>query len=106
MEISFKSTYQIPLTGPKLSKGKAKQLIDWVVPRYENVLITNNYVKLSIAEESDNAFEQKLRQIGFKIYQKFSEHNLKKEEIEEYIASVFREGKPYKQFGKQKKARR
>ena len=106
MEVTFKSTYQIPLSGPKLSKGKAKYLIDWVVPRYKNVLITNNYVKLSISEESDNAFEQKLRQIGFKVYQKFFEHDIPKNEIEKCIAKVFREGKPYKQYGKQPKARR
>ena len=106
MEISFKHTYQIPLTGPKLSQGKVNQLVEWVVPRYPgHFKLTNKYLKLSIPED-DNAFEQKLRQIGFKIYQKFFKHNLPENEIEKYIASVFTKNEPYKQFGKQPKARR
>ena len=71
---------------------------------YENHLYPNGNkgcVRISIPEEQDGKFEQKLRQIGFKVYQKFEEHNVPEERMDNYIKQAIKYDE-YKQFGKQK----
>ena len=60
-------------------------------------------VRVSIRKRLDEKFEQKLRQLGFKIYQKFEKHNIPKTNgrIDEYIKSELKNNN-YKQYGKQK----
>ena len=111
-EISFTSTYRIPLIQPGIGPAK-KDSAKKMVSMYQNVLYPNGNsgnIRVSIRKKLDNNFEQKLRQLGFKIYQKFDRHNVPKTEFENsgiskldiYIKEAL-ERADYKQFGKQKK---
>lgn len=102
-QISFTSTYRIPLIERKVSVAKRQALKD-LASQYENHLYPNGNkgcVRISIPEEQDGKFEQKLRQIGFKVYQKFEEHNVPEERMDNYIKQAIKYDE-YKQFGKQK----
>ena len=112
-ELSFGSTYRIPLTQPGVGSAK-KEALKYMVSKYQNVLYpsgnTGN-VRASIRKRLDSKFEQKLRQLGFKVYQKFDRHNVPKSKFENsdvskldlYIKEALQSGE-YRQFGKQKKA--
>ena len=74
--------------------------------KYQNVMCPSGNqgnVRVSIRKRLDEKFEQKLRQLGFKIYQKFEKHNIPKTNgrIDEYIKSELKNNN-YKQYGKQK----
>ena len=60
-------------------------------------------VRVSIRKRLDEGFEQKLKQIGFKVFQKFEKHNIPKTNgiMDDYIKEELKNGN-YKQFGKQK----
>ena len=102
-QISFTSTYRIPLIERKVSVAKRQALKD-LASQYENHVYPNGNkgcVRVSIPEEQDGKFEQNLRQKGFKVYQKFEEHNLPEEKIDAYIKQALKFNE-YKQYGKQK----
>ena len=46
-------------------------------------------------------FEQKLRQIGFKVFQKFDQHDVSYDKMDSYIKQALKYNE-YKQYGKQK----
>ena len=109
-KISFKSTYRIPLIEANITQGKRDKLKD-MASKYQNVLFpqgNNGYVRVSIRKRLDEKFEQKLKQIGFKVFQKFERHNVPKTTIEEmnttkldlYINDALK-SRNYKQYGKQ-----
>ena len=101
--ISFKSTYRIPLIERKVSVAKRESLKK-LATEYENHLFPNGNkgcVRVSVGEKEDAKFEQKIRQMGFKVYQKFEEHNVPDFKIDSYIKSELKTGN-YRQFGKQK----
>ena len=100
---SFGSTYRIPLVEQNVSSAK-REALKKMASRYENVLYPNGNqgcVRVSIRKRLDEGFEQKLRQIGFKVYQKFERHNIPKWNMDGYIKGQLKEGN-YRQFGKQK----
>lgn len=102
-QISFTSTYRIPLIERKVSVAKRQALKD-LASQYENHLYPNGNkgcVRVSIPETQDAKFEQKLRQIGFKVYQKFEGHNVSEERMDNYIKQALKYDE-YKQYGKQK----
>lgn len=104
-EISFKSTYRIPLVEQNISVSKREALKN-MASKYQNVLYpTGNqgYVRVSIRKRLDNLFEQKLKQIGFKVFQKFDRHNVPKTngQMDTYIKDSLA-NRDYRQFGKQK----
>ena len=104
--ISFGSTYRIPLVEQNITQGK-REALKKMASRYQNVLYpTGNQgsVRVSIRKRLDQGFEQKLRQIGFKVFQKFERHNVPKTagNMDKYIKESL-DSRSYKQFGKQMK---
>jgi len=102
-QISFTSTYRIPLIERKVSVAKRQALKD-LASKYENNLYPNGNkgcVRVSIPEEQDMKFEQKLRQIGFKVFQKFDQHDVSYDKMDSYIKQALKYNE-YKQYGKQK----
>ena len=105
-EISFTSTYRIPLVEQNITAAK-RQALKTMASRYQNVMYpTGNQgnVRVSIRKRLDKGFEQKLRQLGFKVFQKFDRHNVPKTkgEMDNYIKEQLKSG-DYFQFGKLKK---
>ncbi len=102
---SFGSTYRIPLFEPGITDAK-RAALKALVSRYQNYKFpegNNGCAKLSIRKKLDEGFEQKLRQIGFKVYQKFEKHNKPKTDgkMDAYILECLANGE-YRQLGKQK----
>ena len=111
-DIPFGSTYRIPITQPGINSAK-KGALKMMVSKYQNVLYpngNNGNVRVSVRQRLDNDFEQKLKRLGFKIFQKFERNNVPKTEFENsgvskldlYIKGELDKGN-YKQFGKQKR---
>ena len=108
--ISFQSTYRIPLVEQNISQAK-REALKKMASKYQNVLFpagNNGNVRVSIRRRLDEGFEQKLKQIGFKVFQKFERHNVPKSEFENsgvskldlYIKDALAK-RNYKQYGKQ-----
>lgn len=111
-DISFGSTYRIPLIQPGVNAYK-REALKKAASKYQNVLYpngSNGNVRVSIRKRLDNEFEMKLKRLGFKIFQKFERNNVPKSEFENsgvskldlYIKDELKKA-DYKQFGKQKK---
>lgn len=105
-QVSFTSTYRIPLVEQNVSVAK-RQALKNMASKYQNVMYPSGnqgYVRVSIRKRLDEGFEQKLRQIGFKVFQKFERHNVPKTKgkMDEYIKESLISG-DYHQFGKHKK---
>ena len=108
-EISFKSTYRIPLVEQGITQAKRESLKK-TASRYQNTLFpkgNNGFVRVSIRKKLDEGFEQKIKQSGFKIFQRFERHNIPKTTLEDgtnkldlYINDELKK-RNYKQFGKQ-----
>ena len=109
-DVSFGSTYRIPLVEQGITKAKREQLKN-MVKVYQNFAYpkgNNGYVRVSMGEELDAGFEQKLKQIGFKVFQKFAAHNVSATDgsMDSYIKEQL-DSRNYKSVGKQmKKARK
>lgn len=104
-EISFGSTYRIPITQQGINKAKKIRLKS-LVSSYPNGLVGNGnvgYARISIPNEKDNAFIRKLKGIGYRVYQIFDGENISKEHLDEYIKTCLVKG-DYNQVGKQKAA--
>ncbi|MBR6301962.1 hypothetical protein IKR55_04415 [bacterium] len=104
--ISFGSTYRIPLVEQGVTPAK-RVALKKLVSKYQNYRYpngNNGCVRLSIRKRLDPGFEQKLRQLGFKVYQKFEKHNIPKTDnrMDKYISTTLKNGE-YHQFGKQKR---
>ena len=102
---TFGSTYRIPLFEPGVTDAK-RAALKTLVSRYQNYSFpegNNGCAKISIRKRLDAGFEQKLRQIGFKVYQKFEKNNIPKTDnrMDKYISINYARGN-YQQFGKQK----
>ena len=102
---TFGSTYRIPLVEQNVSSAKRETLKKFV-SKYQNYLYPNGNqgnVRVSIRKRLDEGFEQKLRQIGFKVFQKFEKHNVPKTQgkMDNYIKDALKNNE-YRQYGKQK----
>lgn len=102
--VCFGSTYRIPLVEQNITQGKRDSLKK-MVSKYQNVLYpkgNQGCVRISIRKRLDEGFEQKLRQLGFKVFQKFERHNVSKidAQMDKYIKENL-DKRNYKQFGKQ-----
>ena len=102
---SFGSTYRIPLFEPGVTQAK-RDALKALISHYQNYRFpegNNGCAKLSIRKKLDADFEQKLRQIGFKVYQKFEKNNIPKidNRMDKYISINYARGN-YQQFGKQR----
>ena len=103
---TFGSTYRIPLVEQNISSAK-REALKKMASKYQNVLFPNGnqgYVRVSIRKRLDERFEQQLRQLGFKVFQKFEKHNVPKtnNKMDDYIKEELKNGN-YKQYGKQKR---
>ena len=103
---SFTSTYRIPLKEQNIVSAK-REALKKMASKYQNVLYPNGNqgnVRVSIRKRLDEGFEQKLRQLGFKVFQRFDRHNIPKTDnkMDDYIKEELKSGN-YKQFGKQKR---
>ena len=108
-EISFTSTYRIPLVEQGITKAKREALKE-MSTKYQNSLFpkgNNGFVRISIRKRLDEKFEQNLKQLGFKVFQKFEKHNVPKTALEVnstkldlYINEELNK-KNYRQYGKQ-----
>ncbi len=77
MEINFGSTYRIPITERGISKSQKFRLRGFIIN--EGGLAPASSMgacRISVPAEKDASIEQGLRQIGYRIWQKFSAHNL------------------------------
>lgn len=111
-DVTFGSTYRIPLVQPGIGSAK-KEALKKAVSIYQNVLYPSGNqgcVRVSVRKRLDEGLEQKIRMLGFKIYQKFEKHNVAKTNFEEsgvskldlYINKALKRAE-YIQYGKQKK---
>lgn len=103
--LAFSSTYRIPLVEQNVSSAK-RELLKKFASHYQNVMYPSGNqgnVRVSIRKRLDADFEQKIRQIGFKVFQKFERHNVPKTKgkMDDYIREAIKAGN-YRQFGKQK----
>lgn len=104
-QTTFTSTYRIPLVEQNISVSK-REALKKLASKYQNYMYPNGNqgnVRLSIRKRLDEGFEQKLRQLGFKVFQKFEKHNVPKtnNRMDNYIKEELKNGN-YRQFGKQK----
>jgi len=103
-QISFGSTYRIPLIEQNITPAKREGLKK-LAKGYQNALYPKGnvgYVRVSIRKRLDEGFEQKLRQLGFKVYQIFDRHNVPKTDgiMDAYIKHEL-DIRNYRQRGKQ-----
>lgn len=104
-DISFQSTFRIQISQPGINKAKKNRLKS-LIESYPNGLIGNSntgHARISIPNENDTAFISKLKNIGYKIYQKFEGENISKENLDNYIKDCLNK-RDYSQIGKQKAA--
>ena len=104
-EISFKSTYSIPLTEQNVTVAK-RELLKKMASKYQNVMYpkgNDGNVRVSIRKRLDNKFLQNLKGIGFRVFKVFERHNVPKTagKMDGYIRQELKSGN-YKQYGKQK----
>ena len=86
MNISFTSTYRIPLDGLKPSKKEQVKRIALEYPPFILMPSGNKgAVRVSISHEKDASFERELAQHGIKVYQKFARHCVAPDEMDTYI---------------------
>ena len=102
----FKSTYRIPLVEQNVSSAK-RDALKKLASKYQNALYpkgNQGCVRISIRKRLDEGFEQKIRQLGFKVFQRFERNNVPKtnDKLDNYIKEELQSGN-YKQFGKQKR---
>lgn len=103
-EINFTSTYRIPITQAGVNSAKKARLKE-LIQSYPNGLIGNSKVgnaRVSMADSEDAGFIQKLKTIGYKVYQKFEGENIPKEDLDVYIKERL-DIRDYSQRGKKMK---
>lgn len=77
MEINFGSTYRIPITHPGINKAKKIRLREFITSeRGLAPSSSGGYCRISMPQEKDASFEQQLRQLGYRAWQKFDAHSV------------------------------
>ena len=102
--ISFSSTYRIPITQAGVNNAK-KEKLRALVESYPNGSIGKSktgYARVSVPQEMDNQFESKLKGIGYRVFQKFDVHDMSKEDFDIFIKEKL-DTRDYQQKGKKKK---
>ena len=103
-EINFTSTYRIPISQPGINAAKKARLKE-LIQSYPNGMIGNSKVgnaRVSMADSEDAKFIQKLKTIGYKVFQKFEGENVPKENLDVYIKERL-DNRDYNQLGKKMK---
>jgi hypothetical protein len=103
-EINFTSTYRIPISQAGINpvkKTKLKELIE----TYPNGLVGNSkkgHARVSIPDSEDGNFIDKLKKLGYSVYQKFEGENIPKEDLDVFIKEKL-DNREFKQKGKSPK---
>ena len=100
-EISFTSTFRIPITQAGVNNSKKLQLRA-LIGSYRNGLIGNGkqgYARVSMLDSEDEKFLRKLKKIGYRTYQKFDGENIAPENIDIFIKQKL-DARDYNQKGK------
>lgn len=103
-EVSFGSTYRIPITQPGINKPK-KAALRKFIKQFQNYLIPSSdtgYIRLSVRKRLDERVEAGLKSMGFSSYQKFDRHNIHKKNIDQFIKDAINAG-TFKVIGNLKK---
>ena len=99
--ISFTSTYRIPLDG--LKPGKKEQVKE-IAKKYPPFILmpsgNKGAVRVSIPNSKDDVFESELSRNGVKVYQKFSESCVEPDEMDYYIKRCL-DSRDYEPHGEQ-----
>lgn len=105
MNISFGSTYRVPITQPGVNNAK-KEKLRQLAQEYDGLISSSKTgaLRVSLPNELDGKFEQELKNIGYKQYQKFDGENIPADKIDKYIRISLGELE-YEQKGKQKKGK-
>ncbi len=85
--VSFGSTYRIPITQAGVNSAKKERLRELVLS-YPNGLIGKSktgHARISVPDSEDANFIAKLKKIGYKVFQKFEGDNIPKEDLDQYI---------------------
>ncbi len=85
-EISFKSTFKIPMSQWGINNTKKLQLKS-LVASYNGIVTKgkDNYAVLSIPDKKDKGFLYKLRSLGYFQYQQCEGEKIPKESLLEYV---------------------
>lgn len=85
-EISFKSTFKIPVSQWGVNNTKKLQLKS-LVASYNGIVTKgkDSYAALSISDEKDMTFLRKLTKLGYSQFEKISGEKIPKESLIEYI---------------------
>lgn len=105
MNISFGSTYRVPICQSGVNKAKKEKIKDLAV-QYNGLISSSKTgaLRVSLPNELDEQFEKDLKNISYKQYQKFDAENLPADKIDKYIRISLGEFE-YEQKGKQKKGK-
>ena len=88
-DISFKSTYKIPVTQWGINNTKKLQLKSLV--ESNNGIITgkkDKFALVSIPDKKDMGFIRKLMKIGYREYRQFIGEKIPKNSLEEYVDNL------------------
>lgn len=103
-QISFGSTFRIPITQAGTNNAK-KEKLRALTESYENGLIGKSktgYARVSVPDCKDDEFVSKLKGIGYKVFQKFEGENISKENLDYFIKEKL-DARDYNQKGKKMK---
>lgn len=91
-EISFQSTFRIPVAQNGMNNTKKLQL-KALISSYKNGLTGNgsfDYARISLKNSEDTSFLKKLETIGYKTYQIFKGEDIPKKNLDNYIKSCLK----------------
>ena len=101
MEISFTSTYRIPITQAGVNNAKKMKLRE-LIESYPNGLIGKSkqgYARVSMPDSEDENFVRKLKGIGYKVFQKFDGENIGADGLDLFIKQKL-DARDFNQKGK------
>ena len=101
MEISFTSTYRIPITQAGVNNAKKMKLRE-LIESYPNGLIGKSkqgYARVSMPDSEDENFVRKLKGIGYKIYQRFDGEDIGADGLDLFIKQKL-DARDFNQKGK------
>ena len=101
MEISFTSTYRIPITQAGINNAKKIKLRE-LIESYPNGLIGKSkqgYARVSMPDSEDENFVRKLKGIGYKVYQRFDGENIGADGLDLFIKQKL-DARDFNQKGK------
>ena len=89
-DVSFKSTYKIPMTQWGVNNTK-KILLKSMISSYPNGIITkgkDSCALISIPDKKDTTFLRKLRKLGFLEFKQMEGENIKKDSLVDYVKNT------------------